>query len=33
MDLREIALFMRKTWPEKAIKQAILFELKRVGMI
>ena len=33
MELRESALYMMKAKPEKAGKQPILFELKRVGVI
>ena len=33
MESREIVLRARKTRPEKAGKQPILFELKRVGVI
>ena len=33
MELRETALRARKMRPEKAGKQPILFELKRVGVI
>ena len=33
MESRETVLRTRKTRPEKAGKQSILFELKRVGVI